>query len=265
MCAGAHEGIKLKMGSHFRYVLCLSKVKGMDINMKENQQKDIITYVRLIKYGMNARQCLCAMLLFTVIGIAFEIMLALGTGVYRDLVWIDFGALFLYSAAMYPGQILMSLDISGMVQASPYKRKIQTSAMAFVSLCGNLAAFVIVLLVRGLSAWGMPQRAALIWSGLPVIGLMGMGLSIMGALLYKFYILSLIVIAVVFGGCGSFGAVGGNVRMNMPGVMSLPAAIALCVALILLGNGIQYLIVRIIYKRPFSKGAFGNAVGKKFV
>lgn len=237
--------------------------------MDRNKWKDIITCVRLIKYGMNVKSSLGAMLLFTAVGIAFEIMHMLGLEEYRNMVGIDFGALFLYSAAMYPAQILMTLDISGMVQASPYKKRIQTSVMSFTSLCGNLAALAIMLLVRGLGAFVMPQRAALIWHDLPVIGLMGLGLSIMGALLYKFYILSIIVLAVVFGSAGSWMAIAENMGMetgmNPMGNMSLPAAIAFCVVMILLGNGIQYLIARMIYKRPYSKGAFGNAVGKKFI
>lgn len=237
--------------------------------MERNKWKDIITSVRLIRYGMNVKQCLGAMLLFIVIGIAFEIMNMLGMEEYRNMVGIDFGALLLYSAAMYPTQILMSLDLSGMVQASPYEKGIQTSVMSFVSLCGNLAALAIVLLVRGLGAWIVPQRAAMIWYDLPVIGLMGLGLSIMGVFLYKFYILSLIVLAVVFGGAGSWIAVAGymgmGTGMNILGRMPLPASIAFCAAMILLGNGIQYLIARMIYKRPYSKGAFGNAVGKKFI
>ena len=47
--------------------------------------------------------------------------------------------------------------------------------------------------------------------------------------------------------------------------MSPAMAVVFCVIMILLGNAIQYLVVRALYKRPFSKGAFGNAVGKKFV
>lgn len=237
--------------------------------MKENKWKNIITCVRLIKYGMNAKQCLGAMLLFTVIGIAFEIMNLLGTEAYSNMLVFDFGVVFLYSAAMYPAQILMSLDISGMVQASPYKRRIQTDTAAFTSLCGNLAALAITLLVYGLAACAMPQRAALIWSGLPAIGFTGLVLSIMGALLYKFYILSIVVLAVMFGGIGSWISIGRNMGLesglNLLGSLPLPAAIAFCAALILLGNGLQYLILRAVYKRPFSKGAFGNAVGKKFV
>lgn len=237
--------------------------------MKENRWKNITTCVRLIKYGMNAKQCLGAMLLFTVVGIAFEIMNLLGTEGYSSRFVVDFGAVFLYSAAMYPAQILMSLDISGMVQASPYKRRIQTDAAAFTTLCGNLTALVITLSVYGLAARAMPQRAALIWSGLPAVGVMGLVLSIMGAILYKFYILGIVVIAVMFGGISSWISIGRNMGLesglNLLGSLPLPAAITFCAALILLGGGIQYLIFRVIYKRPFSKGAFGNAVEKKFV
>ena len=237
--------------------------------MKKNQWNDIMACVRLTKYGMNAKMSFGSMVLFTVIGIAFEFMNTLGMEAYRDRLLMDFGALFLYAAGMFPAQILMTLDLSGMVQASPHKKRIQTSAMSFVSLCGNLAALLIVVLIRGLSACIMPQRAELIWFTLPVVGLMGMGIAIMGALLYKFYIVSLIVISVVFGGVGSMMSISRSTELeagqNVLGSMSVPVAIVLCAAMILLGNGIQYLLTRVLYKRPYSKGAFGSAVAKKYV
>lgn len=221
-----------------------------------------------MKYGMSAKQCFGTMILFMVIGIAFEMVTVLGIGAY-PFGWLDFGALFLYSAAMYPAQILMTLDISGMVQASPYKKQIQTGAMSLASLCGNLAALVILLLIRGLGACIAPERALLIWETFPLIGIMGLGLSIMGALMYKFYILSIIVLALIFGTAGSLGGFQGGLEAgNDAGLlnsMSPAVAVVFCVIMILLGNAIQYLVVRALYKRPFSKRAFGNAVGKKFV
>jgi len=237
--------------------------------MKEKKWENLITCVRLMKYGMSAKQCFGTMILFMVIGIVMEMLTVLGAG---GLVWnttLDFGAIFLYSAAMYPAQVLMSLDISGLVQASPYKKRIQTGAMSFASLCGNLAAMVILLLLRALGAYMAPERAPLIWGTLPAIGIAGFALSIMGALMYKFYVLSVIALAVIF------GTFGGMIRYqeetgieNAAGIlsgMSLPAAIAFCFAIIFLGNAIQYLVARALYKRPFSKGAFGSAAGKKFV
>lgn len=221
-----------------------------------------------MKYGMSAKQSFGTMFLFVVIGIAFEIVTMLGVG-GQPFGWLDFGALFLYSAAMYPAQVLMTLDISGMVQTSPYKKQIQTGAMSFASLCGNLAALVILLLVRGLGAYIAPERAIQIWGTFPLIGIMGLGLSIMGALMYKFYILSIVVLIVIFGTAGTLGSFQGGMEMeNSAGFlnsMSPSMAMVFCVIMILLGNAIQYLVVRALYKRPFSKGAFGNAVGKKFV
>lgn len=225
--------------------------------------------MKLIKYGMSAKQSFGTMILFMVIGTAFELMAVLGVNNSTNTFWIDFGALFLYSAAMYPAQILMTLDISGMVQASCYKKRIQTSAMSLASLCGNLGALAILLLIRALSACIMPERAYLIWDSLPAVGILGLSLSIMAALMYKFYILSIIVLAGIFGTFSSL--IGYQNFMGMeaaPGIlrgMPLPAAIAFCIVMILLGNGIQYLVARAIYKRPFSKGAFGNAIGKKFI
>lgn len=237
------------------------------LDMKKNKWKDVITCISLTKCGMSAKQTFGTMILFVVIGIAFEMMLVLGVRNRIISLWSDFGALFLYCAAMYPGQLLMTLDISGMVQASRYKKVIQTSAVSFVSLCGNLGALAILLLVRVLGAHIMPERADLIWGTLPIVGIMGLGLSIMGVLMYKFYIVSILVLTGVYGLSG--GLMGYQNGMGMEGgilpAMPLPAAIAFCIAMIFLGCGIQYLTARAIYKRPFSKLAFGNAVGKKFV
>ena len=240
--------------------------------MRKNRWKDIRTCMKLIKYGMSAKQSFGTMSLFIVIGIAFEMMWVLGfdEGVFRSTT-LDFGALFLYSAAMYPAQILMTLDISGMVQASPFKRTIQNSAASFACLCGNLTVFAIVLLIRLAGAHILPERAALIWDTLPGVGIMGLALSVMGALLYKFYIVGIIALAVIFGAYGGFisisrmGASNGS-ALPLPGsALPLPAVIVLCIAMILLGSGLQYLLTGLFYKRPFSKGAFGNAAGKKFV
>ncbi|MDE6923723.1 MAG: hypothetical protein K2O97_13665 [Acetatifactor sp.] len=233
--------------------------------MRKNKWKDIRTCMKLIKYGMSAKQSVGTMILFIVIGVTFEMMWVLGfyEGVFRNTT-LDFGALFLYSAAMYPAQILMTLDISGMVQASPFKRTIQNSAASFACLCGNLAVFAIVLLIRLAGAHILPERAAVIWDTLPAVGVMGLALSVMGALLYKFYIVSIIALAVIFGVYGGFISIS-RMGASNGSAFPLPASIVLCIVMILLGNGLQYLLTGLFYKRPFSKGAFGNAAGKKFV
>lgn len=238
--------------------------------MKTDKRKDIITCVGLTKYGMNAKMCFAIMILFVVIGIAFELMYVLGAEV---IIWsgaFDFGALFLYSAAMYPAQILMSLDLCGMVQASPLKRTIQTGGMAFASLCSNLVALAILLLVRGLAACLMPsERAAFVWADLPVVGIMGLALSIMGGLMYKFYVLSILVMAVAILTLGFGGPWSRMVQSGSPlmpdGGMPFPLAVVLCIIMICLGNLLQYFIARGLYRRPFSRGAFGSAAEKNFV
>ena len=72
-----------------------------------------------MKYGMGLKQCIGTMILFAGIGIVFEMLIVLGEGGQYLNRALYFGALFMYSAAMYPAQVLMTLDISGLVQASP--------------------------------------------------------------------------------------------------------------------------------------------------
>ncbi len=236
--------------------------------MKKEKWNELVNCVRLLKYGMSAKLCLGLMLLFVGIGIAFEMMIVLGAGGRFLNRVLDFGALFLYSAAMYPVQMLITLDLSGMVQASPYKRRIQTSAMSLLSLGCNLVVLAILLLIRFLGVCLAPERGAWIWSSLPAVGIMGMALSIMTTLMYKFYIFSMVVICVVCGTLGSISAYQGSmgITAGIPAkVVPFPVAAASCIAMILLGNAIQYLLTRALYKRPYSKGVFGSAVGKKFI
>lgn len=226
---------------------------------------------RLVPYGVSRTMNLVFMVFFALLGAFLEVLIALGQTnghFFSGLnTFIDLGAVFLFCAVMFPGQLVTSLDVSLLAQASPYKRKLQTDMASLVTLFGNLAAMAVIVTIRLVIASLFSEQASAVLGTLPLLGLVGFALIVYSGLMYKFFVISIIVLYVVMviGGVYSgFGAAMGN-SSDLSQIMSLPThvAILLCFVLVLAGSGLQYLITRLAYKRPLSKYAFGSAIRKQ--
>lgn len=243
-----------------------------EVSVKEGKKNNFKTYVALVKYGISVKVNVAAMILFVLLGIVGEITMvfvdSMGYVGFMTSV-LDFGALLLFCAAMYPGQLLLSTNLSSMVQASACKKKLQTTAPALLCLVCNLAAMAIILLIRGVGAWMMPHRAPEIMGGLVAAGFLVLGIDILAAMLYKFFYLSIavyFVLCLAFGMFSSYRIVMGVVSNYMGRLdVSAPAAIAFCLGMVFVGAAVQYLLNTAIYKYPISKAAFGSSTVKKLV
>lgn len=236
--------------------------------MEKTKKDDLKTYVMLMKHGVNVKLTMALMVLFIFVGIIIE----LGV-VFMDTsgrLMVDFGALILLCAAMYPMQLLMSANLSTMIQASAYRKRLHTAAPVLLCLGCNLAVLAAILLIRGLGVWAMPHRAAEIMRGLADVGLLVLGIDILASVLYKFFYLSMAIYVVL---CSSLGFTTGYRQVLAERMdivrrwlgMSAPAAIAFCLAMVFLGAAVQYLLNRAVYKHPLSRAAFGNNTAKKLV
>lgn len=239
--------------------------------MQAIKKNDFKTCVMLVKHGISVKLNMAMMILFILLGIMGELVVVFLNTANRLATGLDFGALLLFCAAMYPTQILMSANLTGMVQASPYKKKLQTTAPALLSLGGNLIAIAVILLIRGLGVWAMPHRAAEIMSGLVTVGLLVLGIDVLASVIYKFFYLSMAVYLVLCTAWGTGiayqGANGNGKSLTMikMGSVPAPAAIAFCLAMVFLGAAVQYLLGMAAYKHPLAKAAFGNNAAKKLV
>lgn len=172
----------------------------------------------------------------------------------------------MFCAAMFPGQLVTSLDVSLLAQSSPYKKKLQTDYVCLLALFGNLAAMAVIVVIRLIGAVAAPEQSSVLLGMLPVIGAIGFLLILYSGVMYKFFIFSLITLYVIMLVGGSY--VGFWVGMGKTfdvslGSLPASASILLSFVFVIAGCGMQYLITKAAYKRPLSKYVFGASMRKQ--
>ena len=220
--------------------------------MKEN----LIKGWKLARYGLNFKLQLVFMIVFFVLGTVATIETENTIGV------LDSGTVFLLCTAMFPAQMLLSLDITELAQTSPYKKKIQTDMPALITVAGTYLMFIwnLILLavscgIRGISYADMSWRILL-------VGIWAVIILLFNGFCYKHFILSLVALYMVAFG-GGF-AVGIGQMVGKIGNISLNPVLSILIStvLILIGGALEYALTLLFYKQPLSKMAFG-ALAKK--
>ena len=216
--------------------------KGMGINMENRKGNELTTCFKLLKYTMNAKMSIATISIFFAVGTLFELVTVFVGNRIIFQTWLDYGALFLFTAAMYPAQLIYSMDMSGMVQSSAYKKKIQTLFPAILSFMSNLTVMVFLLLIRGLGALLRPDMASQIWTGMFFNGILLLFMNMMTVLIYKFYV---ITIAAFAAGCGALAYmwsvqpfIGDIAGWKI--IVLTSFVIPFCIAMVFVGILIQY-------------------------
>lgn len=228
---------------------------------------------KLIPFGISKTFILVCMVVFVVLGIGFEVAAALDAISFRKGVGftssIDIGAVLLFCTAMFPGQLLSSLDVSLIAQSSSLKKKLQVKLTCLMTLVGNVAVMAVIILIRLAVAARMPENFPEIMAALPSIALMGLLLTVYAGMIYKFFLLSMLLLYAAMMGLGIYTGISLAMSSELPSAewlqaLSVTVTIPLSFVLLAVGTGLQYLITNALYKRPFSKNAFGSA-GRKLM
>jgi hypothetical protein len=201
------------------------------------------TYQLLI-YGFKAKLQLGIGAVFVVLGVLLTIFSS-------NMSYL--GGLYIVMGGMFGYQIFISLDVSTLVQTSPYKRKLQTSIPLLSMAPLVYLTYTIIAVVwgcRGIDMDGAPF-ALLLLAGTASL------LVVYLAVVYKFFWIMILMFAVAFG-------VGSGAAMSADMVVSLgyPAAVLLGYVMITAAHFLAYGISLLLYKREFSKYAFGAAMRK---
>jgi hypothetical protein len=168
------------------------------------------------------------------------------------------GGLYIVMGGMFGYQIFISLDVSTLVQTSPYKRKLQTSIPLLSMAPLVYLTYTIIAVVwgcRGSDMVGAPFGLLLL-AGTASI------LIVYLAVVYKFFWIMILMFAIVFGvGTGAGMSAGQGAGMTqLP--FGYPAAVLLGYVMITAAHFLAYGISLLLYKREFSKYAFGAAMRK---
>lgn len=203
------------------------------------------------------------LVLFVVIGLVGETFY-LATGFTMNY-GFDLFAFLLIAVLSFPAQFMVTTDVSHIVQTSSYKKKIQTKMFAEVSLITSLAAMTFLVFIRTIAGVVHPDQAARLWNDIPIAGIMTMMVLIFTVIMYKYFWIAMVVLYVFMMGIGGRAGYLSVVKGPQDGLFAkIPVLgdIVIAYAFVLLGVGISYLISLALYKRPFSKAAFGAVMSK---
>lgn len=219
----------------------------------------------LIKFGVCVNKTLniIFMVVFLALGIAGEIFY-LGTGISLSYTF-DISAFFLLAALSFPVQFLVTNDVAHVVQTSSYKKKIQTTMYAEVALIATLIAMTLFVAGRLIASAIHPEFAAKFWADIPWMGGLTLIILIFTVLIYKYFWIAMILlylIVMAISSVAGYQSVVSGTSLFLSNSLPAPVSILIGYVLAILGVGITYLVSLAIYKKPFSKAAFGAAMSK---
>ncbi len=212
---------------------------------------------KLRGYGLGVKTQRAFCIIFLIAGTLLKLF-----PLETEYMAIDVGAVFLFCSAMFPAQMVMSLDMSQMVQASPYKKKLQTSIPAKMTTVGILIMFGWSMFLQVISCMISGKNFADQGVKLLMTGMWAFVILLFTGICYKFFVVSMIVMYIFIFGAGMLLEIG--LHFFVPkGFIHPLVAIVEDIALILIGGVIQYGLMRLFYKYPLSKAAFGAAIRRE--
>ena len=214
--------------------------------------------LKLVKYGLAFKMQIAFSVIFLLFGVFVEFA---GRG--RNML----GGFYIVLSAMFIIQLIISLDLSTMVQTSPYKKKLQTSIPILACTPIMLFAYTVVVLIRLYYIYldpaisGDTENRAAVKAGLAAIILLLFFVSAYMGICFKYFLVSLIgLMMVVFPISFIF-----NVPRIFEAIDKIPTAAIVAVGYILIiaGQCISYLLTRLTYKKDLSRYAFGAAMKRQ--
>lgn len=203
---------------------------------------------QLMKYGYKIKMNVIMMIVILAFGIVAEIS-SKGTSFL--------GGFYLMMTGMFAYQLIMSMDISEMVQSSAAKRKLQVGLPVVASTVVYLASYTFLLVERVILIHQNPQSKEELLYTLFTILLIMITVYIFSSICYKYFVAGFILFLILFIGVDTGAVILWN---NGIGVwlcqIGLGWLAVLGYAVVLLGGGIEYLLGSLLYRKPLSEFAF---------
>ena len=193
--------------------------------------KDIKLGFKLLRYGYKLKLNVIMLVFFAVFGIASDIM-SKGTTII--------GGVYFMMSGMFTFQLIMSMDVSELIQSTSLKKKLQIYIPVMSSTVINLVIFTFLVVERViLIQYGVADKTQLIYT------------------LFTIDVLGIIVFMVLF--MGVFTVFSGAAFVPVSNAvfkLGLPVVALLGYIAILAGGAFEILIGELLYKKPLSEFAF---------
>ena len=212
--------------------------------------KELVKAYKIVGYGLAIKRQMMFAVGFAIIGIVLDIF----TGGTQPT-----GGFYIVLSGMFIYQLIISSDVSTLIQASPYKKKIQCTYPLLATAPWIYLTFTIVAISHYFKVRGGDEELRHTHSAvIMMIGCFLFICLIFFGIVYKYFILSMIIMCL-------------TVTLPMFVInrfieRDLFANYGLCVAivyvLLTLGCVISCLLARLTYKRDISPIAFKQAMNK---
>lgn len=220
-------------------------------------KNDLIKSLKLIRFCTSRRTNIVLLIIFLILGVMLEILGSTGLLLLNEAFPVGGGAIFLLCTAIFPSQMIVSVDVSLLAQTSPYKKKLQTTLFSWILLVSMLCAMTLILVIRcvGTALRHAPMKEL---NFLPV-GLFAAGIILYSGVAYKFFIGSVVALYVAMIAGGAAYGYMGAADIQIGWLDRIGANPAVCVVLsyvlIAAATGLEYLISQALYRFPLSKYA----------
>lgn len=199
--------------------------------------KDIKLGFKLLRYGYKLKLNVIMLVFLTVIGIASDIM-SKGTTII--------GGIYFMMSGMFTFQLIMSMDVSELIQSTSLKKKLQIYIPVMSSTVINLVIFTFLV----------ADKTQLIYT-LFTIDVVLLIVYLYTSICYKYYVLGFIAFMVLF--MGVFTVLSGAAFVPVSNAvfkLGLPVVALLGYIAIFAGGALEILIGELLYKKPLSEFAF---------
>ena len=236
--------------------------------------KKLITYFKLLKYGLQYRTMMIMTVLFIGMGILFEMTASLSS-----LFGMSLGGLYMALIGAYMYQLVATVAVAKVVSASPMKKELLTSAPIIMATIVSLVTYTIFILVRLFYTIGIrlpkeaelyPDAEAMLVMSILYCGGLIFVLMIYLPVSFKKYAFGIIILAayMVF-----MLVIGNGVKMTSFMVdkyyvlvdtfgkeITLGLVIAASYVMLLLGSFVGYLINCLTIRQEYSEFTYRNAL-----
>lgn len=209
---------------------------------------DLKRGIKMMRYAYGIKTNLVQAGYFLLAGLVMIISGERGTfGLLGGFFWICIGIL--------PSQLIYSVSVSNMVQASPMGRKMQTVVPVAVNLFCMLLIYLVEVLMCGIMAWRYPEQAGEIYWNLVIFAVMQVMMMVYLGLCYKHFVLATLVMIPEMVIWMSAGLDGWIYRQDFGANITLGMAVLAGFVLIAAGGLAEYLLTLAFYRTPMARMA----------
>lgn len=220
--------------------------------------KDIKLVFKLIPIGMAFKSQMVMMCVFLALGIVIEVLSKGETYL---------GGFYLAMTVLFIGQMIISLDVSTLVQSSSYKKKLQLKIPYIIESSLMLVVYTIVVLIHiGFAYFGVEgisqeenyaRQAGCIFT----VGLLISITAITFGVCYKYFLPAMLGFLIVF---IPLLGITQNTYMGIKQYIeaSIPRSVICAYLMIGIGFAISGLLARLLYRKDLSPLAFKGILNR---